>query len=406
MLYRLEIENFYSVRHRQVLDLRVADNVPDAAGRLDPIFPSSRERASRIIAIFGPNASGKTTILKALGFLAWFIRGSFHRAPNTGLPCERFNSADAANDRIRLAIEFGGRTHPTRDALEPEQAYGTWRYEVAMQPGAGSLPVVVSEALRIKPSGKTKWSRVFERSGTDVKASSAFGIPSGLARALPHTLRNNASLTSTLAQYNHDMSLHFAQAAARVFGNIDVDRIEFSDREVHEFYAQHGGVLDALNRDIQRIDLGIRQMVIEPRNNGPVAMFEHEGLEHKMPMFMESHGTRSFIKFYPLICRALETGGLAMIDEIDVAIHPLVLPEIIRWFRDSERNPHAAQLWMTCHAVSLLEELSKEEVFLCEKDSGGRTSIYGLQDIKDVRRDHNRYKKYLSGAYGAVPSIG
>jgi hypothetical protein len=29
-----------------------------------------------------------------------------------------------------------------------------------------------------------------------------------------------------------------------------------------------------------------------------------------------------------------------------VAIHPSVLPEIIRWFSDPDRNPYGAQLWM------------------------------------------------------------
>jgi hypothetical protein len=48
----------------------------------------------------------------------------------------------------------------------------------------------------------------------------------------------------------------------------------------------------------------------------------------------------------------------------------------------------------------------KEEVFFCEKDSQGRTSVYGLQDIQNVRRTDNRYRKYLSGVYGAVPRLG
>jgi radical SAM superfamily enzyme with C-terminal helix-hairpin-helix motif len=52
VLYRLEIENFYSIRQRQILDLRVADNVPDAPGRLDSIYPGARERAPRVVAIF------------------------------------------------------------------------------------------------------------------------------------------------------------------------------------------------------------------------------------------------------------------------------------------------------------------------------------------------------------------
>jgi predicted ATPase len=97
---------------------------------------------------------------------------------------------------------------------------------------------------------------------------------------------------------------------------------------------------------------------------------------------------------------------VAVIDELDAAIHPLLLPEILRWFYDRERNPHDAQLWMSCHNASLLEELIKEEVFFCAKDRGGRTEIYGLKDIQAVRRTDNYYRKYLGGMFGAVPQIG
>jgi uncharacterized protein len=61
---------------------------------------------------------------------------------------------------------------------------------------------------------------------------------------------------------------------------------------------------------------------------------------------------------------------------------------------------------MRCHSVSLLEGLIKEEVLFCDKDSRGRTAVYGLRDIQAVRRGDNYYKKYLGGAYGAVPQIG
>ena len=125
-----------------------------------------------------------------------------------------------------------------------------------------------------------------------------------------------------------------------------------------------------------------------------------------MPIMYESHGTRQFIKLYPLILHALETGGIAVIDELDTAIHPLILPEILRWFYDPARNPNNGQLWMSCHSAPLLEELVKEEVLFCDKDSRGRTEIYSLRDIQSVRRSENYYKKYLGGAFGAIPQIG
>jgi AAA15 family ATPase/GTPase len=140
--------------------------------------------------------------------------------------------------------------------------------------------------------------------------------------------------------------------------------------------------------------------------SGPVAYFQHEGLKLPMPWALESHGTRSFIRIFPLLLLALDRGGLAVIDELDLSIHPLILPEVLRWFYDQDRNQYGAQLIMTCHAASLLEDLHKEEVVLVEKDRAGRTMFYSLMDVQLVRRSDNLYKRYLSGAYGAVPQIG
>ena len=403
MLYRLEIANFYSFRHPQVIDLRVGGSVPEMAERFDAIFPRSQERAPRVVAFFGPNASGKSTVLKALSFVAWFVRDSFQLQPNTGLPCERFNDEESLAEPIRLAIEVGGALDPTVERIDDTTVLGTWRYEIELKNDEGKF-VVASENLRQRADGKGKWSRVFERADDKVLAGRSFGL--SRYGMVIDKVRNNASLISTLAQFDHKPSLRLQEIARTIVSNILIDRTEARDDDAIRYYAGNFQAMDRLNREIQRIDLGIRKMDIVQGPNGPLAFFQHEGLQQPMPWLLESHGTRSFIRNFPLLQEALNNGGIAIVDEIDISIHPLILPEIVRWFYDPTRNLLGAQLWITCHSATLLEELAKEEVFFCDKDAKGRTSVYGLQDIQNVRRSDNRYKKYLSGVYGAVPQIG
>jgi hypothetical protein len=403
MLYLLEIENFYSIRSKQVVDLRIGDAVSDEPGRFDALFPGSKERAARVVAFFGPNASGKSMVLKALAFIGWFTSNSFQLPPNATLPCERFLDAEALKAPMRLAIEFSGPLDLTLDEVDEHTARGTWRYEVRIHETQGRY-VVQSESLKQRAAGRGKWVRVFDRAGDEVLAGKAYGL-AGYGMVIDK-VRDNASLISTLAQFDHKPSLRLRNAAQSIVANILVDRNEVSDPDAIRFYATNSAPMEALNREISRIDLGIKRMHIQQLATGPMAYFDHEGLHQPMPWHLESHGTRTLIKYFPLIHAALLNGGVAVIDEIDVSIHPLVLPEIIRWFHDERRNPKRAQLWMSCHAASLLEDLLKEEIFFCEKDSHGRTSVYGLQDIQDVRRTDNRYRKYLSGVYGAVPQIG
>ena len=135
-------------------------------------------------------------------------------------------------------------------------------------------------------------------------------------------------------------------------------------------------------------------------------MFTHDGLAVPMNLGYESQGTRSFFATFPLLSLVLEAGGLLVFDELDRDVHPALLPEILGWFYDSERNPHNAQAIVTCHNASLLEHLEKEEVFFTEKQRGGNTTLYGAKDIEGVRRDENMYRKYLGGVYGAIPRLG
>lgn len=119
----------------------------------------------------------------------------------------------------------------------------------------------------------------------------------------------------------------------------------------------------------------------------------------------ESQGTRNFFTLYPAIWNVLSLGGIAVLDELDNDIHPMMLVEIIQKFQSESTNPFNAQLIMSCHDATLLQHLVKEEVYLTEKKFSGRTVVYGAKNIQRVRRDTNLYAKYLSGALGAIPRM-
>jgi uncharacterized protein len=409
MLYQLEIENFYSVRDPQVLDLRIPKSVVDFPERYAELFSGSEERVAKTIALFGPNGSGKSTILKALSFVGWFLRESFeHRG--SSLPCERFNDEESAVRPVKLAIELGGdlgvlNTDQKSSPHGSSKDVGTFRYELHLQPVRGIVKKVVYEALRFKQNGKGKWQRVFERNADrSIQGSKTFSL-SGFSQVIDK-VREDASVVSTLSLFEHQASKQISEAVSSLFRNILIDRSDPADGDVVQFLAHNPEALASLNKELQRIDVGVQEMFLVQSVNGPIAMFKHQGLLEDMPWVLESHGTRAFIRIFPLILMALQRGGIAVIDELDQSIHPLVLPEIVRWFYDKERNLADAQLWMSCHAASLLDDLTKEEVVFCEKDSRGRTKFYSLMDVGTVRRSDNLYKKYLSGSYGAVPQIG
>ena len=345
MLYRLEIENFYSIRDRQVIDLRAAANAPAMTDRLAPIWKGARERAPKVVALFGPNAAGKSNVLKALPFLAWFTKDSFTAPASSRLPFQRFNDERMLEAPTRLAIQLAGIEDITR-AGDPEALECRYAYEVVIgEASAGDT--VISEALWYWPSWASRKVQLFRRDadGRGV-AARHFGL-AGFHQALEKVLRPNASVISTLTQLKHPFSTLLSEAASTVVGNIQMEKYDIPDEQIVQHYAQNQMLVDAINQEIARIDVGISSMQLDMGSRGPVAFFTHEGLSRPMPMLFESHGARQFVKLYPFSPYALNHGGRALIDELDYAIHPILLYEIFRWFYESSRNPNDAQIWMS-----------------------------------------------------------
>jgi predicted ATPase len=102
----------------------------------------------------------------------------------------------------------------------------------------------------------------------------------------------------------------------------------------------------------------------------------------------------------------LATGSPALIDEFDVDLHPMLIPEILNWFQDPGISPYQAQLFFAAHNVSIMEALEKEEIYLVEKSRDGASRVFGLKDVQGVRREPSLQRKYLGGVFGAVPNIG
>ena len=315
-----------------------------------------------------------------------------------------FNDLESLNRPVSFAIEFAG----VMNWYSPpeEFVYGTIRYEFEIEVKQGNATRVLREALRQRPDGKGRWHRVFERiAGENLKGSDHFKL-SGYQH-LENTLRQDVSVLASFGFFGHPVAKIYLAAAEAFSSNLEIIKSAPGDTSVISFLASAPNVLKHLNQDLSRIDVGIEEIKFDTSGALPVAAFTHRNLLQSMPWHLQSQGTQAFIKIFPLLNHALQTGGIALIDEFDALLHPVILPEVLRWFYDSKvRNVKNAQVWLSCHSQSLMESLVKEEIVITEKDAQGRSSIWSLMDMKDVRRDTNLATKYLSGVFGGVPVVG
>ena len=397
MIHRISIENFFSVADRQELDFRVAANAPDLACFRDSSAVPG-QRLPLIIGIYGPNASGKSTVLRGITATAFFVQHSFSILPNNAIPLfNPYATNNWWNRPSKIMIEYDSR-------LAKNAAPAVFRYElhVGHEPNKFGSEVVY-ESLFYAPRGK--FCRIFERHQQKFTFNREFGITNGDSRI--QSIRPNASVISTLAQLNHKLSSDFILALGGLQTDIiGLDKTNGGLSNALSFYAQHLDYLQRLNRELSRLDLGLEEMKIYPGNPGPIATFKHFGLDCDIVLAQESAGTRRFIEIFPLLQYVLDIGSVAVIDELDTDIHPHLIPEVFRWFYDHQRNSKGAQLLFTAHNPAILDELEKEQVFFSEKPSGKPTRVYGAREIKGLRRQPSLMKKYLSGELGAVPHIG
>ena len=401
MIHVFSVSNYRSIRETVTLDLRIPGTAPELA-RFRHSAANPDVRLPTVAVLMGPNGSGKTTLLRALVDL-----GRIVASPAETVQLLPFLSDQTIWEPTVFSLEGEA------DFLTPGETPQRFRYELTIgrrQTDDGSeAPLFVSrETLVHFPRGRRR--RLFDRGppGTPVYVSRDFGLTAGDDRL--KAVDPSRSAIAILGFLNVPAATRFAAFlrtrltdTTNILGNEtwapDTSAVIRWLEAVPSFrrWAQ---------AQIQQSDLGVEEIVIADSLGSKHVWFNHKGLDAPVSLDNESTGTRRLVHLLPLVRYALDVTGLAILDEIDGALHVDMLSEILGWFRSHESNPRNAQLLVSSHHVGLLDDLEKEELFIVNKDDSGATRIYGAQDVKGLRRDVRLYPKYRAGVLGGLPRIG
>lgn len=124
----------------------------------------------------------------------------------------------------------------------------------------------------------------------------------------------------------------------------------------------------------------------------------------------ESKGTQIWLALIWRALEVLESGAILLVDELDSSLHPLLSAQLIGLFQDSETNPRGAQIIFTAHDTSLLgtalgrEVLERDQVWFVQKEADGASKLFALSEFHP-RKGENPERRYLAGAYGAIPNL-
>jgi uncharacterized protein len=397
VIHRFTVENFYSIREEQVVDLAVP--------RTTPAMPRFREASSRsdvrlptVVALFGANASGKTNLLRAISTAISFAVDSFNGLlPDASISIfQPFRSKTWWQRPTRIVVEF--------DAAWPiDRGPKLFRYELVIVHGPRPGERVGREILSIRDG--RRFRALFRREESEIRCAPDLGIRAGDERL--RAVRRNASVIATLAALNHPLFLRIWDDIQRTQRNIrGLSLVRYDAQQALQYLDADSEARAEFVRELRRLDLGLIDFDVQSGPEGPVVTFIHNGLDAPVMLGEESEGTRHFMAIFPALFFALISGRVALLDEFDVGLHPLLMPEIMHWFQDPLRNPNRAQLFMVVHNPAVMDYLEKEEVLLVEKGPDGASTVTPLRDFQGLRREPSLARKYLGGVFGAVPNVG
>lgn len=119
----------------------------------------------------------------------------------------------------------------------------------------------------------------------------------------------------------------------------------------------------------------------------------------------ESDGTKRLLDLIPALLALSGGERVFVIDELDRSLHPVLSREILEYFLEQAQGVN--QLIVTTHESSLLDLnlLRRDEIWFVEKDRGGASRLYSLEEFAP-RYDRDIRRGYLQGRFGSIPVLG
>lgn len=369
--------------------------------------PLTKERVLPAIGIYGPNASGKSNLIKAMDFAKAAVIESHQRwLPEDPIP------------RWPFRLDEESRAAPSEFVFEFVHDRVRYEYGFALDDAA-----IREEWLFSWPKGRR--SVLFERSGMEINFGASL---TGHKSAIADLVRENSLFLSAAAANNqsHLRSVatwfrQWRQVTAGLrhpapAGQVDeqtISLLRYADVGVigAEMVKRSAGESALMLRPGDKLR-GITPGVAAARTP-PRWEFVHEAETASggatLPWDWESAGTQAWFHLSRVATLCLRDGCILTIDDLGGDLHPLLTAQLVGLFQDPVTNPRGAQLIFTGHDVNLLGRhveyrLHRDQVWLTAKGSDGATKVYPLTEYGRVRDGVDDVEgRYLQGRYGAVP---
>lgn len=397
MILKIELENFFSIKDRIRIDFRAANiNTMLARDLSYNVMVWNGVPVLKTIGLFGPNASGKSNILKAIAFCCQLILGSHLYNEGMTFNFEPFKFDGFENKPSQFLIDF------VCENVEYEYSFELTREKI------------VRESLYHYPVGRR--AKVFVR-----EADGKYSFGSGIV-AKPMDVALNTSNKNLFLSRASSMNRDVAQKLYRYFLNqFLLGLVNVNDLIVLDSFKMYKKVilkaLEICDTDITDIEVRKEQVpapVLPMAGQTELSFKLVDVLRFKTVhrnqsdvMFdldmEESNGTRKLFQILIRLLDVVKNKKSIMMDEFDMGLHTRLADFILDLIHASPNS----QLLFTSHNTNLIDvkRLRRDQIVFVNKSEQGATSVYSLYDFKDFRENMDAEKGYIQGRFDAVPYV-
>lgn len=355
-------------------------------------IPKSKEgevgSIANSICVKGANASGKTNLIKALAFLRHFICDSFLTKPE---------------ERIGV-YTFFNNDNPSEFYIELLSNKIKYRYELSLTP----KKVMFERLLR----GEKRLNPLFEREENKIT-----NTVKALSELEKINIRDNASVISTAYQHIFSELLPFYNLVNGILTNVSL--YGYNDfpndfEQMAELMSKDNKFKEFTSIFLRDADTGISDFKIKKQKGTdgkeihfPVFEHTHKGKKFPLTYFVQSRGTKKLFSQALFFYKVISEGGVLIIDEIDVGLHPKIVEAIVGLFDNKKVNRKNGQLLFTTHSEEIINDLGKYRIYITEKEDNS-SYAYCLKELPGslVRNDRQISPLYRSGKLGGNPKLG
>lgn len=413
MLLQFYFSNYRSFEGEGILDMRASGSNELSSH----IRNTLNEKVLPVTAIYGANASGKSSVFEAFQFMTWCVLESLSFSDDNKknpykLKVDSFKFSESREKPSEFEINY-------IDKKGKKELYYNYGFKID---NSGILEEYLASNTKTGVKRNEDYTYIFKR-----ERNQKLYLDSSIEKFrenLEISLKDKTLLVSLGAKLNIDEFIRvrtwfintevinfsnslYGALLENILPNNIIESEEVRKNLVSFINSFDDSIIDIEVEKISAIDENdkdnYRVFTIHKSDKGTSTA--------RISMNEESSGTKKMFSLYQTLLDVLEKGGVFFADELDIKLHPLLMRNILLTFTDKEKNSNNAQLIFTTHNTIYMDMdlLRRDEIWFVEKDNGV-SKLYSLDDITNekgekVRKDSNYEKHYLLGNYGAIPNL-